>query len=193
VYAPEALVKDPDALYFFRSKNGIREIDAQQGSDTETTCLVCVSAFSATRQAKAAPCGHVLCGCCFDAWLRECRGRFTCPMCRACVVCGANECKDHDIHEDHGEPMGMRELLDRAEPGRKGEVLHGIEPEVYWKLREYTRKERGMLRWIEEVLRKREMAKRDPVRVRLEKKRERIMGRLVEAVGDVISQDGRGS
>jgi len=30
VYDPENSIKDPDALYFLRSKNGIKEIDPSQ-------------------------------------------------------------------------------------------------------------------------------------------------------------------
>jgi hypothetical protein len=111
VLAPENLVKDPDALYFFRNKNGIENIDADQGISGNETCSVCTNEFDeALCSSQRAPCGHVLCKGCFDHWLLDCKGTYTCPLCRACVVCGLNDCKHHTIVRDIAPPIPMPEI-----------------------------------------------------------------------------------
>jgi hypothetical protein len=183
VYAPANLVKDPDALYFFRNKNGIKEIDPTLGKQTDKACLICTNAFDTTLHlTQSAACGHFLCKRCFDKWLLECKGTYNCPLCRMCVVCGANDCKYHDIHQDRALPLPMRRILDHVILDKAGDVLHGIEARQYWRLREHTRKDRGMLAWIEELLASGSLEALDPVYVRLGKEAEEITARVADAV-----------
>jgi hypothetical protein len=190
VLSPENLIKDPDALYFFRNKHGIEGTDANQDVEDDKTCPVCTNDFDETScSSQQAPCGHVLCKGCFDHWLLECKGTYSCPLCRACVVCGENDCKYHAIHRDVAPPITMPHVLDRVFPDGAGQVLHGIEPIKYRLLREVTRGHRGLLAWIEQQLRSTAIVADDPVNVRYRKDAEDILGHIKNAVHVVIDAD----
>ncbi|KAF2030502.1 hypothetical protein EK21DRAFT_88824 [Setomelanomma holmii] len=185
VYAPENLVKDPDALYFFRCKNGLREDDSTPMQDGETpqNCLVCTSLFDKTLQKRMrAPCGHVLCQQCFERWLHECTTAFTCPMCRACVICGENGCIWHELHQDRATPIPMPVVLDRLLPEKVGEVLHGLAPERYRARREATRGDRALFEWVAEYLATNMVEQDNPIRVRLIQDADDAVARIMQAV-----------
>jgi hypothetical protein len=191
VYAPESLVKDPDPLYYFRSKNGIREVDTALTKEGEIAqnCLVCTNEFDKTlHMPMRAPCGHIMCKRCFEKWLRQSTGTYTCPLCRACVVCGGNECTYHDVHQDRALPVSMPKILDNILPDESGQVLHGLRPERYWALRERTRKDRALLQWIEDVLTANGLREQDPVRVRLVKDADEVVARVADAVYEATTE-----
>jgi hypothetical protein len=182
ILAPGNLVKDPDALYFFRNKNGIKRANSGQDNEDNSTCPICTNDFDETQfSSQRAPCGHVLCKRCLDHWLLECKGTYTCPLCRACVVCSTNDCKHHVIHRDIARPIPMPKILDRVFPDKAGQVLHGIEPEQYWKARESTRGHRGLLAYVEQKL-KPAIDAGDPVYARYVKDAEDILELVKVAV-----------
>ncbi|KAH7086326.1 hypothetical protein FB567DRAFT_527691 [Paraphoma chrysanthemicola] len=191
VYASQSLLKDPDPLYFFRNKNGIREIDLALSKKGEIAqdCLICTNVFDKTvHTAMRAPCGHIICKRCFDKWLLQTTGKYTCPLCRACVVCGNNECTYHDVHQDRAPPVPIPDILDRVLPEHSGELLHGLAPEQYWTLRERTRTDRGILRWIEDVLATNELSAQDPVRLRLLKDAKEVVARVTNVIREVLGK-----
>jgi hypothetical protein len=168
VYDPTSLVKDPDALYFFRSKNGIKEIDLSQNhANCTRECLICDNLFDEDMHlTQRAPCGHVVCSDCFGKWLKQCNATYACMMCRACVLCGNNYCPHHDVHQDRATPHSVPQIVDLVLPNKVDQVLHGIKPKRYWVLQESTRRDRAMLAWIEEILEVSGFGPQHPIRVR---------------------------
>lgn len=151
VYDLENLVKDPDELHFFRNENGIQDVAVVK--DAEGTCLICTEEFDDTLYLpQRGPCGHIICKQCFNQWLLECSKTYTCPMCRACVVCGANPCADHLMETKEVRPVPLPKLLDSILPHATGEGLHEIKPESYWELREFARESRMLLAYIDSQL-----------------------------------------
>ncbi|KAF2127959.1 hypothetical protein P153DRAFT_358111 [Dothidotthia symphoricarpi CBS 119687] len=151
-YDPENLVKDPEALYFLKQKNGIKTV-ATEAAGIDDNCTICTNTFNDTSYApQRAPCGHVLCSSCFKKWLLESKGLYTCPLCRACVICGENDCKHHAVYQDQAPPVPLAYILDALLPEKAGVSLHGILPILYWELREETRHDRGTLAYIEAIL-----------------------------------------
>jgi hypothetical protein len=180
---PKKLVKDPDALYFFRNKNGIIGTESTRDSEDNKACPVCTDDFHKTfHPTQRAPCGHVICRRCFDHWLLECKRTYTCPLCRACVVCGANDCKHHTISRDVAPPISMPKLLNRVLPDAAGQELHGLLPIQYWTLREPTRGHRGLLASIEQKLESATVTDGDAVYKSYVKDAERIMEMFTAAV-----------
>lgn len=148
VFDPENLVKDPSGLWFLRNQNGIKDVDSSAVA-SEDTCLICTEKFDEdSHVAKQAPCGHIICGGCFDKWLLEYGGTYRCPIYRACVVCGANDCKHHDVPRESVAPFPLSEFLKIALPEAVGRSLHGLEPRIYFRLREETRQDRVLAAWI---------------------------------------------
>ena len=90
---------------------------------------------------------------------------YTCMMCRACVVCGMNDCPHHDVHQNPAPPHSLARILDLVLSSKPGEVLHGLKPKRYWVLRESTRRNRAMLAWIEEMLEVNGLRPQHPIRV----------------------------
>jgi hypothetical protein len=182
VCAPANLLADSNALYFFRNKNGIKDIDpAQDLANFSRECLICANLFDKdTHLTQRAQCGHVACRKCFGKWLAACKETYLCSLCRACVVCGVNDCPHNDVHQDRAKPQRLEKILDQLRPLEAGEVLHRIRPERYWMLRESTRRDRAMLAWIEEMLGG--LGRWDPVRVRFAKDVEEIMARVAQAM-----------
>jgi len=148
VFDPENLVKDPSGLWFLRNQNGIKDVDSSAVA-SEDPCFICTEKFDEdSHVAKQALCGHIICGGCFDKWLLECRGRYNCPMCRACVVCGANDCKHHDVQQEVAAPFPLPAILNVALPEAVSQSLHGLDPHIYFRLREETRQDRVSAAWI---------------------------------------------
>ncbi|KAF2246418.1 hypothetical protein BU26DRAFT_507024 [Trematosphaeria pertusa] len=158
VSKPENLVRDPDQLYLFRRANGLKAVKTDRVGDWEhQECQVCTEEFErpdtieGERTPQRAPCGHVLCKACFKNWLEQSKGRYTCPLCRACLVCGENNCIFHSIRREPTTPMPMPDVL-RIIRGRSEELLHGLAPSRYWVLRETTRYHRVCIRFYNRVL-----------------------------------------
>jgi hypothetical protein len=186
VYAPKSLRMDPEAMYFFRNKNGISSsISAKaKGKETEEECLICTNAFTATRHARQqAPCGHVLCRACFQKWLRESKGTYTCPLCRACVVCGANNCENHYIKRDMAPPIAIPLFLKDSLPDNADDPLHGLAPRFYWELREATRRDRSIMAYIDYVL---QVEQTEAVRVLLNKDADEVAARITEEIAKAV-------
>jgi len=189
-YNPENLDKDPDALYFFRNKNGIKDIDpSQEDANFTPECVICDNLFDEDAHlTQQAPCGHVVCRACFGEWLKQCNGTYTCMLCRACAVCGANDCPHHDVHQERARPHPLSLILDLVIPDKAGEVLHGIKAERYWGLREATRADREVLAWMEQILEVHHLWPGDPSRVWWEKDAEEILSRVTEAVREAVTE-----
>jgi hypothetical protein len=129
VHDPKNLVEDPDDLYFFRQKNGIKDVGPSDVTNADGTCLICIEAFDDTLHiAQKGPCEHIICKLCFEQWLLQCSKIYTCPLCRACVVCGVDPCANHGINTERVRPVTLPSCLDSFFPERIGEVLHGINP-----------------------------------------------------------------
>jgi hypothetical protein len=174
VYDPESLIKDPSSTYFFRNKNGNKDVGSSDTKGVES-CLICTDDFDdELHLAQCAPCGHIICRACFGNWLLECDGKFTCPLCRACVVCGANDCEHHDIRQEVVPPIPLPDVLDNLMSEARGQVLHGIVPIAYLELREASRGDRVLLAFIQELME----TERGPVLTRLRKDRDEVWDRL---------------
>jgi hypothetical protein len=178
---PRSLVRDPDVLYFFRNKNGIVETELTPDSEDGVACPVCTADFDQTLTTHRAPCGHIMCRPCLDRWVRECKGTYTCSMCRACLICSTNKCKHHIIHQDIAPPIPMPMILDCVAPGRVGEELHGIRPDQYWQLRELTRDVRALLAFLTRQMESATFTEGDPVFKHYVKKAEQLLGSITKA------------
>ncbi|KAF1851514.1 uncharacterized protein K460DRAFT_362259 [Cucurbitaria berberidis CBS 394.84] len=163
-YLFENLKKDPDALHFFIRHNGLSDVDASEIQSGEG-CLICTNTFDDTSHPpQQAPCGHVLCRPCFVKWLHKSTSAYTCPLCRACVICGRNDCPHHPITRDKAPPLPLQGFLKNT-LYRANVPSYGLTPAQYWKLREDTRQDRAMLAWILAV--KGGVDQHDPVYARL--------------------------
>lgn len=182
-YDPDNFIKDLDALYFFRNKSGIKDIDmTPDDADRDLECSLCENVFDQElHQAQRAPCGHITCRECFSKWLAGCTGTYTCMFCRGCLVCGTNQCPHHKIQRDATAPRSLSWVLDRYFPHKESLEFHGIDHERYLLLREATRKDRVAYALIEEVLRVNEYSPLDPVHVRLETDAQHIALRIRDA------------
>jgi hypothetical protein len=105
-------------------------------------------------------------------------------------VCGnaTNPCPWHTLREELelAPPTPLPKILDEVLPGKKEEVLHGIEPQKYFVLREATRKHRVTLsrleRWMELATRQGDHAGRARVAADYEVVAERMRGEVVNAL-----------
>ncbi|KAF1832591.1 hypothetical protein BDW02DRAFT_420978 [Decorospora gaudefroyi] len=188
VCKPEDVVHDPSPLYFFTKNHAAKTISLGDGVEHEPDCPICTETFDPpVCIPQRALCGHVLCHGCFQKWLRQSSATYTCPLCRACIVCGIASCPHHTIGDtDRAPPLPLPEILNQILPETSTEVLHGIVPRRYWELREVTRKDRGTLAWIEHVLAMHNPAQDDPVRVRLTKDSVEIVESITEEVKKVV-------
>jgi hypothetical protein len=152
VYAPENLVEDPDTLYYLRRMSKISDAE-RKDCDGDDACLFCTDNYDEGQHSpKRGLCGHVFCALCFDIWLQQSSGKYTCATCRTCLVCGRGQCKAHVVKTDMAPPMPLTGLIDAELPNKKGEVLHDIRPDRYWTLREDTRADRALLTYIDSIL-----------------------------------------
>ncbi|KZM22114.1 uncharacterized protein EKO05_0003825 [Ascochyta rabiei] len=149
-YDTENLLKDPESQWFFRNKNGIKAAKRNK-DDHGGSCLICANNFDAgIHLPQRAPCGHCQCRRCFQESLKYALGVYSCAFCRACLVCGGHACQHHVIPHDEAPPHPLGEFLKAghylcADSCTVMEPLHGLTPERYWTLREFTRKNRSML------------------------------------------------
>ncbi|KAF2877048.1 hypothetical protein BDV95DRAFT_663869 [Massariosphaeria phaeospora] len=168
------LLKDPDDLWLFRDGNGLEPLDDLPTDDPEfpTNCSVCIEPYAPVDQWPThgpstpvkTPCGHYFCSKCLKAWLEECIDEYTCPVCRACLVCGDNGCRFHVIRRDNAPPTPLPHVLNVVLGPSKGlQPLHGIQVSVYWNLRERTRHLRADLAGIESELSRANVDFEDPV------------------------------
>ncbi|KAF2638332.1 hypothetical protein P280DRAFT_482213 [Massarina eburnea CBS 473.64] len=176
----ESMSEDPDELWVFRYRNGIRDVTAEQVGAGEMegadSCPVCADEFEypcpldtnsgplqhavadAERRPRKSLCGHVVCAACFAKWLEASKGYYKCPICRACLVCGVNGCSYHVIHREVAPPvpiMYTMELVLGWHPRRK-EILRRVlldSPYLFLALRECTRERRAWLGFYFRVLR----------------------------------------
>lgn len=144
--SPERLDRDYHELAFFYHMHKI-----QPAETAETECAVCTYTFDSTTHApEAGPCGHILCKSCFRGWMDEINETFSCPLCRACLVCGLNPCTYHAIKRDIASPCdlsaSLNTMLVGGEEGRIA-LLHS-HPQLYWDLRESTRALRVKVAWV---------------------------------------------
>lgn len=186
--APENLIEDPDDLYFFRHKNGIKDVGPSNVTNADGTCLVCTEAFDDTLHvAQKGPCGHIICRMCFQQWLLQCSKIYTCPLCRACVVCGANSCANHGIRTERVRPVSLPSCLDRSLPEKIGKVLHGFDPRWYWSLREITRHNRVVLAYIASLL-SNGFDAADPAAMAMIAEREKILTDMKDLIQQMLAR-----
>ncbi|KAF3002605.1 hypothetical protein E8E13_008632 [Curvularia kusanoi] len=153
-YSTHNLRQDPDhhAWFFFTYNNAIMEV--MPGTPgLGKSCLICTEDFNAHHnRPNKNPCGHFQCSNCSDQPLEHDATKFTCPFCRACLVCGRNACTDHIVAEQDHEsanivplpevlsiPHFMCELGCAAKDCKPTGRLFGLSPKRYWLLREETR------------------------------------------------------
>jgi hypothetical protein len=149
VLLPENLPIDQDNNYIFQHKHGLTDVPIRPDAEAEDVddCSVCTLPLTPLSLAKSAPCTHILCKKCFLKWVAQSRKTCTCPLCRACLICGNAEypCKWHRLNRELARPVPLPKILDASLPDKVGEVLHGIQPEKYFVLRENTRADRARL------------------------------------------------
>jgi hypothetical protein len=149
VLLPENLPIDQDNNYIFQHKHGLTDVPIRPDAEAEDVddCSVCTLPLTPLSLAKSAPCTHILCKKCFLKWIAQSRETCTCPLCRACLICGNVEypCKLHRLNRELARPVPLPKILDASLPDKVGEVLHGIQPEKYFVLRENTRADRARL------------------------------------------------
>jgi hypothetical protein len=160
VLLPDNLPIDQDENYIFKHKHGLTNVPISSNADIKKLddCPVCTLPLTPLSFAKAAPCTHVLCKKCFLKWIAQSKETCTCPLCRACLICGNAEypCKWHRLNRELAPPVPLPTILDACLPEKVGEVLHGIQPEKYFVLREATRQDRARLEilsyWLGEAI-----------------------------------------
>ncbi|KAJ4366186.1 hypothetical protein N0V83_007821 [Neocucurbitaria cava] len=166
VLAHNSLLRDPDELYYFHHMHGLRVVrDVASNPELDADCLTCAEAFDdKSHTAQQAPCGHVLCSSCFHNWLHDCpTDVYTCPMCRACLICGANNCQYHDIEREKIKPYPLLTILDSLSVGNENDLFRGLVPNRYWELREVTREDRVKIGWLFVKMRYSGSGEEDPV------------------------------
>ncbi|KAF2853574.1 hypothetical protein T440DRAFT_310509 [Plenodomus tracheiphilus IPT5] len=153
VLNPENLLADPDALYFFRREHNPRDVDSVTSNegDEETQCWICMEPYgNGIHQPQQASCGHIHCKTCLKKWLEESKGRYTCPQCRACLVCNAHDCRHHVVDCDVAPPIPimefLKEIYDNAETSDGNKL--GWPPSWLFSIREMTRGQRAALALI---------------------------------------------
>lgn len=167
----ESLEEDPDNLDKFRCGHALKYVGSNDPelSTLEKDCQVCAEPYdkpvdadpyldppaflypSEKRPPIRGPCGHIMCLQCFCEWLNSSTDdRFTCPQCRACLVCRRTECPVHRIKREL-QPIPIPSLLKEVlgEPNRP---LHGFTPSAYWAIREYTRAYRSEMTMLSKIL-----------------------------------------
>lgn len=152
VYAEVNLQSDPDALYFHRYCNGLVTILPGNDADLDPNCTICTDPFNQNSRApRKALCGHVHCRKCIESWLEECPDHYVCPQCRACLICGRNNCTYHPIIRDIMAPIPLLECIEdwRDDVLAPGAPLPALTPHFRLVLRERTREDRAMLRYSE--------------------------------------------
>jgi hypothetical protein len=164
-YDVDNLRVDPDknALYFFTHIKSVRRVVMDEEPDLDTACLICTEDFDADNHPPGrGPCGHLQCKGCFEQSLNADSTKYICPFCRACLVCGRNDCVDHVVavrDRDEHLPIPLPRLLERSHMLCMGQLWHqclmplyGLSPKRYWELREKTRETRSSLTRIQEYM-----------------------------------------
>lgn len=153
-YTLENLLIDPSPRWFFRNNPAIKVVEAGQ----DASCLICTNDFdSDLHLAQQAPCGHQQCRQCHQDSLKLVASTHKCAFCRACLVCGTNDCQHHIIPDLHKvQPFPLHELLKQThwlciETCVAEEPLSGLTPKQFWALREGTRKARSNWQHLERV------------------------------------------
>lgn len=151
-YATNNLLVDPHPMGFFHGNHGIKDAEGDKGQFGES-CLICTNDFDAgCHLAQRAPCGHHQCRKCFQEGLKHAAATYVCAFCRACLVCGRNNCQHHVVLDyDEVPPRPLQNIL------RDGhylcgdycvaaiEPLCGLTPKEYWALREGSRRLRSRM------------------------------------------------
>ncbi|KAF1995686.1 hypothetical protein P154DRAFT_623773 [Amniculicola lignicola CBS 123094] len=156
----ENLLLDPDPLHIFST--GLHPIAAADAVKPapEDTCGVCMESFEApekwakneVNRPQLTKCNHIFCRQCLNHWRREISsGNFTCPLCRACLVCGRDECKYHCINIDRHAPRPLVAFVRDVYPDFQEKDLVKVFTEKGWvELRERTRETRVTYARIDE-------------------------------------------
>jgi hypothetical protein len=192
VLSPSNLPIDQPNTYIFTHKHGITTPPLPLHPTFDNThCPICFLLFSSdTVVPQAAPCAHILCSKCFPRWIAKATKTCTCPLCRACLVCGnaTYPCPWHTLREELElvPPTPLPTILDQVLVEKRGEVLHGIRPEKYFVLREATRRDRTTLkrlsRWMDIAVRQGDYAGRARVKVEYEGVAERVREEVVKTL-----------
>ncbi|XPT02917.1 hypothetical protein M3J09_012021 [Ascochyta lentis] len=149
-YDIKSLLTDPDALWFFRNKHGIKAAEGNE-DDIGESCLICANDFDAgTHLPQRSPCGHYQCRKCFQGSLKYVSAAYNCAFCRACLICGDQACKHHIIPQNDALPHPLQDFLRTGhylcrDSCTAMEPLCGLSPRRYWELREATREVRSSL------------------------------------------------
>ncbi|KAF2266524.1 hypothetical protein CC78DRAFT_542482 [Lojkania enalia] len=98
------------------------------------------------------PCDHIFCVNCTEHWRRSysqgIAQTWACPMCRACLACGRNNCRFHRTIHDIAKPAPLMYVLHTIED-ISDKPLNGFHPELFQALREESRELRAKLAWLE--------------------------------------------
>ncbi|KAJ4292573.1 hypothetical protein N0V90_009236 [Kalmusia sp. IMI 367209] len=160
-YAMANLLRDPDQLYLFRERHclTIAEIPPEQD------CPICTEAYDAhdLRTPCKGRCKHVFCKDCAIKWLEQSKSNFRCPLCRACLVCGNDDCSFHVLNDvDLVPAVPLAYILDDV-LSPSVDILHGFELWRYHHLRETTRKSRARVALLNRLLCQHGFHSDDPV------------------------------
>lgn len=160
-YAIEDLLVDPDPRSFFRNNHAIKAAEEDE-DDIGELCEICTNDFDTDLHSpQRTPCGHHQCRQCSQKSLKRVVATYTCAFCRACLVCGTNNCQHHIIPDhDEATPYSLIDFLMKGhylcthKTCMTTKPLCGLTPKRYWALREETRKDRSTLTNVLQLLQK---------------------------------------
>ncbi|KAI8933725.1 hypothetical protein NX059_009441 [Plenodomus lindquistii] len=151
---PNHLFPDPDMLWFFRTNNNLSDVNPSDNEEQQH-CAICLDPFTPTTPTpQRSTCNHTHCTSCLSTWLSHSRGTYTCPQCRACLICAQQNCTHHVITLDIAPPIPLHTIL--QDHWQLHLNLTGDDPDVspewYLATREDTRAERAQLTAVIEQL-----------------------------------------
>jgi hypothetical protein len=192
VLSPSNLPIDQDYFYIFTQKHGLTTpLLPLSSALANDHCPICFLPFSEETGIvpQEAPCAHFFCARCIPKWIAKATKICTCPLCRACLVCGSDRvpCAWHTLWKPElAPPTPLPEILDQVLPEKTGVVLHGIQPNAYFVLRERTRKDRswleGLTKWMDRAVRMGDHPGKATIAADYEVIVERVRGEIVKAL-----------
>ncbi|KAF1954875.1 hypothetical protein CC80DRAFT_506111 [Byssothecium circinans] len=189
IFLPENLDHDQDQLWIFGVS--FKKLTLEQAAEkAEDRCTLCTEAFvpavatwkrlacghvhkTPAHYPTGLPCGHIFGYTCLEEWRRRAplsplspgdrydTYRLPCPLCRACAVCGRQNCTIHQLKRELDTPIPLLTFLrpirdERAEPGKTRDEdlgqLKGWPRAIFHEVKQETREVRVMISYMARYL-----------------------------------------